>query len=61
MKIDVPDIETELDLSVIEDNFDSEYATSIFSIIFGHSWVLSIISISLTVSIIGVILHGKKT
>lgn len=61
MKIEVPDIETELDLSPIDEALTDDNFKSIFSVMWDDSRIVFIFILSFTVSIFGVIFRGKKT
>lgn len=59
MHIDVPDLSTDLDLSIIDDNLDFEVISPVFNAIFGYPWVITMIVLSFIFSVVGIVIHGK--
>ena len=59
LAVSVPDLDTDLDTSVIDDNFDSSIISSLFSSIVNNSIILTLMQISLIFAVFGMIIHGK--
>lgn len=61
MKIDVPDIEKELDLSIIDEALTNDHFNSLFLSLWDNANIIKIFVVSFITSIFGVILRGKRT
>lgn len=61
MKIDVPDIEKELDLSIIDEALTNDHFNTLFLSLWDNVHIISIFVVSFITSIFGVILRGKRT
>lgn len=59
LAVSVPDLDTELDTSVIDKNFDTSTVTSLFSSIVNNSIVVILLQISIIFAVFGMIIHGK--
>lgn len=59
LAVSVPDLDTELDTSVIDENFDTSTVTSLFSSIVNNSIVVILLQISIIFAVFGMIIHGK--
>ncbi len=61
LAVSVPDLESELDTSIIDNNFDSSIVSSLFSPIVNNEVIITLMLISLTFAVFGIIIHGKDS